>query len=251
MSARRASVALALAIVGVVLFALLQFAILRLLWRSFRLTGQPAGVVFWVMGMAMAERAGGRRWRSLVPGLAIAVVLHSAYNHFFVSPFVSALGIAVALPLILGAVFARSEAALGDWLGKGFDADAEMLSMIESGRLSDAPMGRYLHELKAKFEGPVVADLLCYVRLHTELALRAKGILMMRETGFDVLVVRSTKVGAEVFEAGDKLALVIRAGAGTNTIDTATAAARGVLVANLPGRNAIAVAELTMGLLLA
>lgn len=70
-------------------------------------------------------------------------------------------------------------------------------------------------------------------------------------TGFDALVVRSTKVKREVFEKADRLALVIRAGAGTNTIDTETAAARGVLVANLPGRNAAAVAELTMGLLLA
>jgi D-3-phosphoglycerate dehydrogenase len=69
--------------------------------------------------------------------------------------------------------------------------------------------------------------------------------------GFDVLVVRSTKVVREVFETADRLALVIRAGAGTNTIDTEAAAARGVLVANLPGRNAAAVAELTMGLLLA
>ena len=69
--------------------------------------------------------------------------------------------------------------------------------------------------------------------------------------GFDALVVRSTKVVGEVFETADRLALVIRAGAGTNTIDTEAAAARGVLVANLPGRNAAAVAELTMGLLLA
>ena len=69
--------------------------------------------------------------------------------------------------------------------------------------------------------------------------------------GYDVLVVRSTKVGRDVFETADRLALVIRAGAGTNTIDTEAAAARGVLVANLPGRNAAAVAELTLGLLLA
>ena len=40
--------------VGVALFSFLQLAILRLLWRSYRLTGQPAGVVLWVMGMAMA-----------------------------------------------------------------------------------------------------------------------------------------------------------------------------------------------------
>jgi D-3-phosphoglycerate dehydrogenase len=75
--------------------------------------------------------------------------------------------------------------------------------------------------------------------------------LPARIAGVDALVVRSTRVGGEVFEAADRLALVIRAGAGTNTIDTATAAARGVLVANVPGRNAAAVAELTFGLLLA
>lgn len=69
--------------------------------------------------------------------------------------------------------------------------------------------------------------------------------------GFDVLVVRSTKVTQQVFETADRLALVIRAGAGTNTIDTAAAASRGVLVANVPGRNSAAVAELTMALLLA
>jgi D-3-phosphoglycerate dehydrogenase len=72
-----------------------------------------------------------------------------------------------------------------------------------------------------------------------------------RVAGVDVLVVRSTKVPADVFEAADRLGLVVRAGAGTNTIDTAAAASRGVLVANVPGRNAAAVAELTMGLLIA
>lgn len=77
------------------------------------------------------------------------------------------------------------------------------------------------------------------------------GGLAGRIAGFDALVVRSTRVEREVFERADRLALVIRAGAGTNTIDTAAAAERGVLVANLPGRNAAAVAELTMGLLIA
>ena len=72
-----------------------------------------------------------------------------------------------------------------------------------------------------------------------------------RIAGVDVLVVRSTKVEASVFEAADKLGLVVRAGAGTNTIDTAAAAARGVLVANVPGQNSAAVAELTIGLLIA
>lgn len=72
-----------------------------------------------------------------------------------------------------------------------------------------------------------------------------------RVPGFDVLVVRSTPVTAETIAAGDRLGLVVRAGAGTNTIDKHAAAQRGVYVCNVPGRNSIAVAELTMGLILA
>ncbi len=66
-----------------------------------------------------------------------------------------------------------------------------------------------------------------------------------------LLVVRSTKVNADVFSAGPNLNLVIRAGAGVNTIDLDAASRRGVFVANCPGKNSIAVAELAMGLLIA
>ena len=72
----------------------------------------------------------------------------------------------------------------------------------------------------------------------------------LAETQADVLVVRSTKVSAEMLDAG-RLALIVRAGAGYNTIDVAAASARGIYVSNCPGRNAVAVAELTMGLILA
>ncbi len=67
----------------------------------------------------------------------------------------------------------------------------------------------------------------------------------------DVLVVRSTEVTSATISAAGPLALIVRAGAGTNTIDSAAAAARGIFVANVPGKNAIAVAELTLGLILA
>lgn len=72
----------------------------------------------------------------------------------------------------------------------------------------------------------------------------------IRESGAQILIVRSTRVTAPMLDAG-RLALVVRAGAGVNTIDVAAASARGVYVANCPGQNSIAVAELTMGLLLA
>ncbi|MBA3892345.1 MAG: ACT domain-containing protein [Gemmatimonadales bacterium] len=66
-----------------------------------------------------------------------------------------------------------------------------------------------------------------------------------------ILIVRGTKVTAETLHAGASLTLVIRAGAGIDTIDVATASARGIFVSNCPGKNSIAVAELVMGLVLA
>ncbi len=72
----------------------------------------------------------------------------------------------------------------------------------------------------------------------------------IRDTAADVLVVRGTSVTAPMLEAG-ALALVVRAGAGYNTIDIATASARGIYVSNCPGKNAIAVAELACALMLA
>ena len=73
----------------------------------------------------------------------------------------------------------------------------------------------------------------------------------LAESGADVLVVRSTKVTAAEMEKGRSLSLIVRAGAGVNTIDLKTASARAIAVSNCPGKNSIAVAELAWGLLLA
>jgi D-3-phosphoglycerate dehydrogenase len=69
--------------------------------------------------------------------------------------------------------------------------------------------------------------------------------------GVSILVVRSTEVRAEVMEHARSLNLIVRAGAGTNTIDRQAASARGIYVSNCPGKNSIAVAELVFALVLA
>jgi D-3-phosphoglycerate dehydrogenase len=72
----------------------------------------------------------------------------------------------------------------------------------------------------------------------------------LAKTGAEVLVVRSTQVTEPMMDAG-KLALIVRAGAGYNTIDVKAASKRGIYVSNCPGKNSIAVAELAFGLILA
>jgi D-3-phosphoglycerate dehydrogenase len=75
-------------------------------------------------------------------------------------------------------------------------------------------------------------------------------VAAITKTQAPVLVVRSTQVTDVMMDAGG-LSLIVRAGAGVNTIDVAAASKRGIYVSNCPGKNAVAVAELTMGLILA
>ncbi len=126
----------------------------------------------------------------VLPGLAAAIVIHSIFNH--VIP-VSALGpvtttavTLIAVPTLMLAVFTRSERATRGWLGVGFDNDAELLTMITTGGISATPIGRYLDSIQSKFPAEAVVDMLCYLRLHLELAIQAKGILLMRGSGFNV-----------------------------------------------------------------
>ncbi len=58
--------------------------------------------------------------------------------------------------------------------------------MIDSGRLSDTRIGAYLQSLKEHFPGEAVADMLCLIRLHLELSIQAKGILLARQSGFEL-----------------------------------------------------------------
>jgi len=143
-----------------------------------------ATALFAVMGLAMSERVKWHALSTLLPGFGLAVVLHSTFNHLSGSPRLATLAMFVVVPLLSYVVFERSEKATSDWLVKGFDADAELMALIGSGQLTESPLGRYLHTLKDRFRGLVVADILCYLRLHTELSMRAKGFLMMRESGF-------------------------------------------------------------------
>jgi RsiW-degrading membrane proteinase PrsW (M82 family) len=149
--------------------------------------------IFAMSGLALLERGRLPGPVAFAPGFVIAVVIHSAYNHLLVLPRLSTLAVLVALPPLILIVFQRSGNAIAAWLGRGFDNDTETLALIESGRFSDSRTGRYLQKLKGRFDGPVVADLLCYLRLHTELSLRAKGLIMMRESGFDVPIDQETR----------------------------------------------------------
>ena len=142
--------------------------------------------IFSMLTKILADRRQSDAWLLALPGLVVAFILHSVFNHFLVSPVISTMLIVLTLPPLLVLVFSRGERSLQSWLGTGFDLDSELLEAIRSGDFANSRPGRYLQTLREHFEGPVLADMLCYLRLQSELSLRAKGVLMMRESGFPV-----------------------------------------------------------------
>ncbi len=121
----------------------------------------------------------------LLPGLAVAVVLHSLYNHFLLNPLLATALIVLVVPYVSVTVFQRSERETRAWVGTGFDTDVELLKIMRSGQVSTTPVGTYLTTLRSRFAPEVIVDMMCLLRLRAELALRAKAVLMMREAGFD------------------------------------------------------------------
>jgi RsiW-degrading membrane proteinase PrsW (M82 family) len=156
-----------------------------------------AMALFGVMAQTLTERSMKINPLLYVPGFIVALTIHSVFNHFPGTPILTTLGTLIALPPILLVVFQKSARTMHAWLEVDFDEDALLLEQINSGAFTESKIGQFLEDLKEKFSGPVVVDMLCYLRLYTELALRAKGVLMMRENGLDTPVGERTRAKFE------------------------------------------------------
>ncbi len=165
--------------------------------RGFGTAVMHGGVaaIFAIISQTLTERNMKINPVRYLPGLAAAMLLHAGYNYFVLTmpPILMTLVTLMLLPPILHYVFVKSAQHMHEWLQLDFDADAKLLEQINSGQFAQGKIGRFLHDLRDKFEGPVVVDMLCYLRLYTELALRAKGVLMMRENGLDAPVGERTR----------------------------------------------------------
>lgn len=167
--------------------------------RGFGTAIMHGGVMalFGVMAQTLTERSMRINPLLYVPGFLVAITIHSVFNHFPGTPILTTIGTLVVLPPILLVVFRKSARSMHEWLEVDFDEDALFLEQINSGEFTESKIGRFLQDLKQKFSGTVVVDMLCYLRLYTELALRAKGLLMMRENGLDTPVGERTRAKFE------------------------------------------------------
>ena len=151
-----------------------------------------ATAIFAILTRYFSERGGRLNPAIFLPGILAATALHALFNNFVLPPLATSMAMLAVAPVAFLLVYDRSEKATRQWLGVGFDADADMLEQIRDGSFSDTRVGHYLQSLQANFEPAVVADLFCMLQVHLELSLKAKGLLLAREAGLDVPVGEAT-----------------------------------------------------------
>ena len=136
-----------------------------------------------MISVTLYERRPNGGLHLMLPGLLAAVALHAGFNQLLMRPALATLATVMVLPFVIYLVFQHSERVLRDWLDTDLDSNVQLLELINSGTFLDSPLGRVLRSLRDRFRGEDLADMLCLLRLHGELALRAKGVLLLRESG--------------------------------------------------------------------
>ncbi len=142
--------------------------------------------IFAILARALTDRYPDRLHRAFIPPLLVAVVIHSAFNHLPLPPAGLTAVIMIVLPLLLIAVFDRSERATREWMGAGMDLDIEVLQLVGSEHFALTRFGQYLEELRSRFPAIVVADMYCLLRLELELSVQARAFVMAREAGLEL-----------------------------------------------------------------
>ena len=139
--------------------------------------------IFAMLAQTASDRSPNRFVVVFVPAWLAAVGIHSAFNHVPLPPVAMTALLLLALPALVLFVFQRSEAATRDWVSAGLDLDLVMLDVFSSQTFGYTRFGKYLEELRDRFPGPVVADMLCLLRVELELSVQAKAAVMVREAG--------------------------------------------------------------------
>jgi protease PrsW len=116
-----------------------------------------------------------------LPGLLGAVALHAAFNHFTDAPLMAMAIVLVAVPIAIISIFSLGERYARRWLAAGHGAHAKLLEDIDNGAFALTPDGRAVQALADRLDAAGAADILDYIRTHTELVVQAEDRLMALE----------------------------------------------------------------------
>jgi len=138
-----------------------------------------------IVGVVSVELLRRGTGRAFLPGLLLAVAIHTGWDVAVLSPLEASLAVVLGLPPLFVLTFSRSEDSLRDWIGSKLAKDIDLMEMIETGQFLETPSGQYLKSLNA-FHPTVLGDMLCILQITSELSAASKGNLIRRMAGLAV-----------------------------------------------------------------
>lgn len=146
-----------------------------------------ATAIFGVFAQSWTERHTKFDPAFYMPSAAIAIALHSLFNHLLATPMLATAAMIVLVPLALFVVFAKSQHRIHTWLLADHDNHERLLATMDI-EFAHSEAGRFISDIADKFHVSDAADIYAYMRLHTELVLHAESVLLARETGTKIAV---------------------------------------------------------------
>jgi len=152
-----------------------------------------ATAIFAMMGHILSLNPKNPRTVRYLPGLAIAVALHTAFNYFLGYPIMSTIVMMLMLPTTMAITLKRDQKSIHHWLEIDFSQHKKLLTQIRAGDYEKSEAGRFLAKLHKRFDRLVVDKMVYYIELHTELILAAEEVLEAHEKGEKISVSAETK----------------------------------------------------------
>jgi len=121
-----------------------------------------------------------------LPGILVAMLFHLSFNLFTLPLILMTVLLIAVFSIVIFVIFQQSERGLEKWLDTGLASDISLLRSLQEGRFKESKAGKYLYSLQEILPKEIVGDMLCFLSLHLELAVRAKALLMLRETGYAI-----------------------------------------------------------------
>lgn len=123
-----------------------------------------------------------------LPGLLVAIAIHSAFNHLPGDPLLAMFLAMLLIPLTLLVVFAKGGASAHDWLAHDHDGHAAMLAELRAGRFAETAEGRAVAALTRRLPPRIAGAVKRWMEVQLMLVLRAEEVLLAHERGEQVVV---------------------------------------------------------------
>jgi RsiW-degrading membrane proteinase PrsW (M82 family) len=141
-----------------------------------------ATAIFAVLAQSWTERHTRDSALAYIVGLVYAITLHALFNRLLAAPMVATAAVMTLIPMVLFQVFSKSEHRIHDWVTHDRHEHLALLGTMNATYLA-SPRGRFITDIVARFEGTEAEDILAYMRVHTELVVRAEDLLLARSEG--------------------------------------------------------------------